>query len=733
MRRPVELEIEGMHCAACVARVEKALSSVPGVASASVNLATERARVDLAQAVEFFPLIEAVEATGFGARQARGREGIQDQARIQSVRERDFAIRAGLSLLAAVVIMILSMSGAPGIATGVRDSIIATLSGLVVFVGGRGFFVGALERLRHGSSDMNTLVALGAFTAWTWSVVALVFGDALRARGMQAEAWFDGAAMLVSFLLVGRALEARARRRAGDALRRLLTLGAARACRLDAEGREETVPTADLVTGDRVVVRPGETIPVDGQVIEGRAAVDESMFTGESVPVVRETGDEVHAATQNQDGRLVIEATAVGEDTAVARIVDLVERAQGEKSATQQRVDRIAAVFVPSVILVAALTFVVWALIPGAGLPIAIERFVTVLIIACPCAMGLATPAALLVGTGRGAERGILFADPGALERIAQLDTVVLDKTGTLTEGQPEVVAFASIDPARDDQQLLATVAAVESGSEHPLGRAVARAVTPPGALRAVDFRAEPGRGVQARVGSSVWQVGSPGWMQLLGIDLAGVLGAVDEQEAAGRTTLLVAVDGRAVGWIALADRIREGAGPAVEALHRRGLNTVLLTGDREEVARSVASSLGIGRFEAEQLPAGKAALIESLRAGGARVAMVGDGINDAVALAVADIGIAFASGTDVAREAAAITLMRNNPEDIVLALDLGQRTARTIHQNLAWAFLYNGLGIPVAAGVFSVWGLSVSPMLGAAAMALSSVSVLGNSLRLRR
>jgi Cu+-exporting ATPase len=733
MRRPVELEIEGMHCAACVARVEKALASVPGVASASVNLATERARVEVTQPVGFPSLIEAIEATGFGAREARGREGIQEQARVQTGREQAFARRAGLSLIAAFVIMVLSMGWVPGLAAGIRTPIIATLSGLVVFVGGSGFFAGAFERLRHRSSDMNTLVALGAFTAWTWSMIALVFGDALRAQGMQAEAWFDGAAMIVSFLLVGRALEARARRRAGDALRRLLTLGAPQACRLDAQGREETVPSAELRIRDRVVVRPGETIPVDGRVVEGRAAVDESMFTGESIPVVREVDDEVHAATQNTDGRLVIEATAVGEATAVARIVDLVERAQGEKSAIQQRVDRVAAVFVPSVVFAAGLTFVVWALIPGAGLPVAIERFVTVLIIACPCAMGLATPAALLVGTGRGAERGILFADPGALERIARLDTVVLDKTGTLTEGQPEVAAFASIDSARDDQQLLAIVAAIESGSEHPLGRAVARAAVPPAGLRVEEFRAEPGRGVQARLGSSVWQAGSPGWMDLLGIDLAGVLDAVKEQEAMGRTTLLVAVDGNIVGWIALADRIREGAGRAIEALHRRGLITVLLTGDREQVARSVARSLGIGRFEAEQLPEGKARLIESLRADGASVAMVGDGINDAVALASADIGIAFASGTDVAREAAAITLMRNNPEDIVLALDLGQRTARTIHQNLAWAFLYNGLGIPVAAGVFSAWGLSVSPMVGAAAMALSSVSVLANSLRLRR
>lgn len=733
MTHPVELEIEGMHCAACVARVEKALGAVQGVESATANLATERARVQLTGGVPTAELVSAVEATGFAARPARGREGLQELARAQQRRESALTRRAAISLLLAALVMALSM-GVGGIQAPGR--MVALLSGLVVFVGGRDFFSGALQQLRHRSSDMNTLVALGSLTAWTWSVVALEFQAAFRAQGMQADYWFDGAAMIVAFLLVGRALEARARRRAGDALRGLLTLGAPTARRLRSDGSEQEIRSEDLLVADRVVVRPGEIVPVDGKIVEGRAAVDESMFTGESVPVSRDVGDTVHAATRNVDGRLVIEALAVGADTAVARIVELVESAQASKSSTQQRVDRIASVFVPVVLGIAALTFTVWAFVPGAGLPFAIERFVTVLIIACPCAMGLATPAALLVGTGRGAERGILFADPGALEGISELDVVLLDKTGTMTSGEPEVTDHGSIDRASDAEELMAGAAAVEAGSEHPLGRAIAGWASvsqAAGAPVVENFRSVAGRGVQGMINGALWQIGSPGWMLELGIDIDALAHTVGDQERRGRTTLIVAIDGVARGWISLADRPREGAAEVVAALHARGIRTVLLTGDRQEVAVAVASELGIESVEAECLPEDKARHIMALREAGARVAMVGDGINDAIALAEADLGIAFASGADVAREAASITLMRNDPQDLVTALDLGQRTARTIRQNLTWAFLYNGLGIPVAAGAFIGLGVTVSPVFGAAAMAMSSVSVLLNSLRLRR
>ena len=745
--REVELAIEGMHCASCVQKVERELAGQPGVLAASVNLAAETARVrTVPGTVDPADLVAALDRAGYSAREISdaGRADAEREAsrsaELASLRRRWLVAFAlwlpfGVFEMAPHLLMLAGahVHGWPILPPWLQ----LVLATPILAYSGRHFFVGAWKGFRHRSADMNTLVATGTGAAYAYSAVATLAPEVFRSAGIEPHVYFEAAATIVTLILLGTWLEVRAKGRTGQAIRELLGLQPDTA-RLRRDGVEVQVSVADVRVGDVVVVRPGERVPVDGQVIEGRSAVDESMLTGESMPVEKGLGAEVIGATMNRSGSFAFRATRVGSETALARIVRLVKEAQGSKAPVQRLADLVAAYFVPIVIAVAIATFVLWFVFgPEPSLTYAIVTSVAVLIIACPCALGLATPTAIMVGTGRGAAMGILIKDAGSLETAQAVDVVVLDKTGTVTRGEPsltDVVPFGGMTA----DALLAIAASAERGSEHPIGEAIVRAAEARGLAipRASRFDAFAGRGIEAEVDGRNVTIGSPGLLADRGVDPPA-----DEREAElvrrladdGKSVVRVAVDGRAAGVLAVADTIQEGSAEAVRALRRRGLEVVMLTGDDRRTAAAIAERVGIDSVLAEVQPEEKAARIREIQAEGKRVAMVGDGINDAPALAQADVGIAIGTGTDVAIEAGDITLIRPDLRGVAQAIALSARTMRTIKQNLFLAFVYNVVGIPIAAGLLWPWtGMLMAPWVGALAMVLSDVTVMGNSLKLR-
>ncbi len=703
---PTELAITGMTCASCAARIEKKLNKLDGV-SAAVNYATEKALVDAPDGTPATELIAVVERAGYGASVIETDRASSGERDLLPLRR-----RLTVSAVLAVPVILLGMV-APLQFDGWRWVSLA-LSIPVVAYGGWPFHQAAWLNLRHGTATMDTLVSLGTLAAFGWSIYALAADE---------ELYLEVAAGVTVFLLAGRYLEARAKRRAGDALRALIELGSKDACVLR-EGREERIPIERVQVGDLFVVRPGEKVATDGVVTDGRGAVDASMLTGEPVPVEVMPGDGVVGATVNAGGRLIVQATRVGSDTQLAQMARLVESAQSGKAPVQRLADRVSAVFVPVVIAIALVTLAAW-LLTGESAASAVKAAVAVLVIACPCALGLATPTALLVGTGRGAQLGILIRGPEVLESTRRVDTIVLDKTGTVTQGRMTLVDVIAA-PGVSDRQVLQLAGAVEAASEHPIARAVADAAADAGALPAVaDFANLEGFGVQGRVLDHDVVVGRGQEMP------AGLLEAKDAAEARGQTAVAVAWDGATRGLLVVADTVKPTSRAAVAELRALGLTPILLTGDNERAARAVAAEVGIDPASdtviAEVFPADKVDVVKRLQAEGKTVAMVGDGVNDAAALAQADLGLAMGTGTDVAIEASDLTLVRGDLRVAADAIRLSRRTLATIKGNLFWAFAYNVAGLPLAAA-----GL-LNPMIAGAAMALSSVFVVTNSLRLRR
>ena len=741
------LDIEGMTCASCASFVEKSLTRTPGVQRAVVNFATEKATIDYlpAQATPA-TLKEAVVNAGYGVTErapdtsAADRQAeIDQQKALAYVKlKRRFWVATAL----AVIIMPLSMLMLwPAMMARVDMQwlnyglLLLTLP--VLLYSGREFYTSAWNGFKHRAANMDTLIAVGTGAAFLYSLAATVMPGFFTSRGLMPEVYYDTTATIIALILLGKVLELRAKTQTSAAIKALMGLQAKTARVVRPGGQEVDVPIEQVQLNDLVVVRPGEKVATDGIIEEGHSAVDEAMLTGESLPMEKKAGDPVYGATLNKTGSFRFRVTKVGADTMLSQIVKLVEDAQGSRAPIQRLADKVSAIFVPTVVVIAILTFVLWFdLAPvESRLPLALVSFVAVLIIACPCALGLATPTAIMVSTGKGAEYGVLIRNAEALEKAYKVNTVLLDKTGTITRGEPAVTDFLPAD-GQNLAQLLQVVAAVERQSEHPLAEAVVHYADAQqaAAIPATGFRAIEGKGAEATVNGQAVLIGNFRLLDEAGIDLgSAVRRQADELLAQAKTVLFVAVAGQAAGVIGVADTVRETSAAAIKRLQNLGIEVVMMTGDNPQTAAAVAGQMGIGRYFAEVLPADKAGKVKELQAEGRVVAMVGDGINDAPALAQADIGLAMGGGTDVAMEAAGITLMRSDLNGVVTAIELSRQTIRTIKQNLFFAFVYNTLGIPVAAGLlYPFFGLLLSPMLAAGAMALSSVSVLTNSLRLR-
>jgi Cu+-exporting ATPase len=748
-RLPIEivLSVEGMTCASCVNRIERFLKKTPGVEDASVNLATERATVRLDPGVAGRDeAVAAVQAAGYdvkpevthvaGAPEATLAEEVTSEDIEREGALRTTLIQAGVSIAAALVFMVLMFTPQTVVAMEDINKFILWPATFIQFWAGGRFYRAAWRAARHGGATMDTLVAVGTSAAWVYSVIVTMWPEPIHLAGLHPETYFDSASIIIGLILLGRWLEGRAKGRTTGAIRRLIGLQATTARRIR-DGVEEDVELALIVPGDLLRVRPGDKVPVDGVVTEGASAIDQSMLTGEPIPVSKGPGDEVIGATINTSGSFVMRTVHVGRDTALARIVELVQRAQGSKAPIQRMADRISEVFVPVVLVVAALTFVVWFLAgPEPRVTLALTAFIGVVIIACPCAMGLATPTAIMVGTGKGAEVGMLIRGGEALEGAGRVDTVVLDKTGTLTLGRP---AVGAIVPAGglDERRLLDIAASLEVGSEHPLGEAVVRRAREDelGFLPVEGFESIAGRGVRGRVDGHEVTIGSGRLLGELGIDTSSLRERAEAAASDGSTVSWVAVDGALAGLLAISDPVKAESAEAIRLLRAMGLDVWLLTGDGRLTAESVARQVGIpdDHVIAEVLPADKDATIERLQAEGRKVAMVGDGINDAPALARADLGVAIGTGADVAIEASDVTLVGGDPRLVASAIGLSRATVRVVRQNLFWAFAYNVLLIPVAMGaLYPAFGITLNPALAAGAMALSSVSVVTNSLRLR-
>jgi P-type Cu+ transporter len=731
--------VRGMHCAACVGKVERALTGLAGVEQATVNLATEQATVSFdPERTSFDALQAAVAAAGYElvrpAPDAAPGAALDAERSAREAEQRREKIKLVVGAVLSAPVLLGGMSHIlPWVPPALQNPwLLLILTTPVQFWVGWQFHRGFLHDLRYRSASMSTLVSLGTSTAYFFSVAVTLWPHVFPAHGVT---YYDVSAVVITLVVLGRWLEARARGRTSEAIRRLVSL-APRTARVVRAGAEVDVPTAEVRVGDFVRIRPGERIPVDGVVTEGASTIDESMLTGESLPVEKAPESKVFAGTVNRTGSFIFRAARVGSETALARIVALVAEAQGSRAPIQRLADRVAAVFVPIVLGIAALTFVAWwAFGPEPAGLFALTNAVAVLVIACPCAMGLATPTAIMVATGRGAERGILVRSAAALEVLERVDTVVFDKTGTLTVGRPAVSDVIALPPMSEDD-VLALAAAAEQGSEHPLGEAIVTGAKERGlALPPIaEFTTVPGQGIDAMAPDGRVLLGNRTLMDARGVDV-GTLGPRAQALAAeGKTAVYLALGGRALGLLAAADVLRPEAPAAVAALKRRGLAVLVLTGDARPTAEAVARQAGVDSVLAEILPEDKAREVTRLQAQGRRVAMVGDGINDAPALAQADVGIAMGSGTDVAIEAADVTLVRGDLRGVVGAVDLSRRTIRVIKQNLVWAFGYNVVLIPVAAGVlYPLWGVLLSPILAGAAMAFSSVSVVTNSLRLKR
>jgi Cu+-exporting ATPase len=741
-----ELVVTGMTCASCVASVEDALRGVAGVREADVNLATERARVEIDPAghADDASLVRAIERAGYGALvlSADRAERAATEAKERALRATYLrTLRRRLIVAAALAVPAVLLSMADLLYPALMDAawrpyVLFFLATPVQLWSALPFYRGALSAARHRRTDMNTLVVVGTTTAYVVSVLATFLPSLFIAGGLEPVRflYYDTATVIVTLVLAGRYLEARARARTSDEVRALATLGAKSARVRRPGGVEEDVPIDRLAVGDVVIVRPGEVVAADGRILAGSSAVDEAMITGESIPVEKGAGDEVTGGTQNGTGTFRFRVTRVGGDTLVAQIVRLVEEAQGSKAPIQRLVDRIASIFVPIVLAIAFASAVAWLLFgPEPRLGYALSAFVAVLIIACPCALGLATPTAIIVGTGRGASRGILIKSAQALEAARAIDVVAFDKTGTLTVGRPEVVEYMNCAGIGEDE-VIRILASAESRSEHPLAAAVVELATRKGLALSepTAFEALPGQGIHARVdGHDVW-IGSPALARAHGFADLGD-GMLAHHQEMGRTVLVGTIDGEPGGILALADTPKAAARDAIAELRRRRLRTLLVSGDARRVAEAIARELGIDEVRAEIRPDEKAEIVSELQAAGHRVAMVGDGVNDAPALARADLGIAIGSGTDVAIATADVVLVGGDPRGVPRALRLARATVATIRQNLFWAFIYNVALIPVAAGVlYPFTGWLLSPVLAAAAMALSSVTVVSNSLRLR-
>jgi Cu+-exporting ATPase len=738
--------VSGMTCASCVARVDSALSAVPGVISVSVNLASEKATVEYTEDMRVSDLQKAARDAGYElGPEAETLEDVAtaSQRELRTVRNR-FIVAIVLGLLIMTLGFIPAVMMQP-----YMPYVLWALATLVQFWAGLRFYRGMWGALRHRTADMNTLIAVGTSAAYFYSVVAVLFPGLFTAAGVEPHLYFDTSALIIALILLGRYLETRARGQTSEAIKRLIGLNPKTAVVIR-DDEEKEISVEEVQLGDIIIVRPGERIPVDGVIRQGYSSVDESMITGESIPVDKKVGDEVIGATINKTGSFQFEATRVGKDTTLARIIRLVDEAQGSKAPIQRLADVIASYFVPAVIGIAVVTFVIWYFVgPQPALTLALLNFVAVLIIACPCALGLATPTAIMVGTGKGAENGILFRSGESLERVHQIKTVLLDKTGTLTRGEPSVTDVLTA-ASSSEEEILRLAASAERVSEHPLAQAIVKAAserklkTAP----ASDFVALPGLGIEASVGGKKIMLGNLRLMKDRSILLNGMGEKADKLFNEGKTVMFLSMAGKAIGIIALADTLKPNAREAVQAIQRMGIETVMITGDNRRTAEAIAREAGIERVLAEVLPEHKAEEVKKLQ-NGRVVAMVGDGINDAPALAQADVGIAIGTGTDVAMETAEVTLMRGDLMGIVTAISLSKSTIRIIRQNLFWAFAYNVALIPVAAGVlylvFSHTGVPVglrfifgdygflNPIMAAAAMAASSITVVSNSLRLRR
>jgi Cu+-exporting ATPase len=739
MSAQLTFPVSGMSCAGCQASVQRALEQAPGVERAAVNLLLHSASVAYDPArTSPEQLIDLVRATGYGAElpvahpDLGQEEAERERAAVAEFRE--LRLKALLSLVVGIVMMILSMTAADaGRGPLAWASLLATI--FVMGWAGRHFYVRAWRAFRHHAADMNTLIALGTGAAFLLSAFATVAPGVFVASGLAPELYYEAVIIILALILLGNTLEARAKRQTSAALRALTRLQPDTA-RVLRGGQEVELPLSAVRPGDTVVVRPGERIPVDGVLLEGRSAVDESMLTGESLPIDKAPGSALIGATLNGTGSFRMRATTVGEASVLARIVQLLRDAQGTRAPLAKLADRISAVFVPVVIALAISTFVVWYLLAGqAPLLRAFTAAVSVLVIACPCAMGLAVPTAMMVATGRGAEQGLLIKGGEALERLGRIDMVVLDKTGTITEGTPAVTDLVTL-PGREEADLLSLVGSLEAASEHPLAGAIVALARQRGTrlLTVEDFRAIPGRGATGRVGGVSVAVGNQALLREAGVDPRPLVAAAERLAALGRTPMFVALDGKPAGLVAVADPVRPTSSQAIASFRELGLEVVMLSGDQRSTAEAVARQTGITRVVAELDPGGKLAELARLRAEGRVVAMVGDGINDAPALAAADVGIAMGGGADVAAQAGDVVIMRNDLLPVASAVRLARRTTGVMRQNLFWAFIYNVVGIPVAAGaLFPAFGLLLSPVLASGAMALSSVSVVGNSLRLRR
>ena len=732
----ISFPVTGMTCAACQARVQRALTAEPGVIDASVNLVTKSAavRYDPA-AVSPERLIEAVRATGYEAELPATDESSADAtSRREDAEEREareLAIKATVSVVAGIVSM--------GISMLLMGNVLANygllgLTAAILAWAGRDIYRRAWKAVRHRSADMNTLVALGTGSAFLYSVIATIAPNLFARNGIAPDVYYEAVIFIIGLVLAGRAIEARARRKTSEALRRLVTLLPPSA-RVEESGKWLDKPLSDVRSGEIVVVRPGERIPVDGILVEGSSDVDESMLTGEPLPVAKSTGDRVVGGTLNTTGAFRYRATSVGAESVLARIVTLMEDAQSSRAPIQRLADKVSAVFVPVVLAIAIATFLIWYFAAGpTALPHAIAAAVSVLIIACPCAMGLAVPTAVMVATGRGAEMGLLIKGGEVLQRAGDVDTVVLDKTGTVTEGAPAVAHVIALGPL-SDADILGYAAALERHSEHPVAAAIVRAARDRDLSLdpATDFRSRTGSGVTGKVQGREVAVGNAGLMRELGIAVEDPRRLNKSPSGEGSSELYVAVDGRVAGVIVVSDSLRPSSREAVQKLQGMGVDVLLLTGDRLATAEAIAKEIGVSRVVAEVLPQDKVAEIRRLQKLGRVVAMVGDGINDAPALAQSDVGISMPKGTDIAIEASDIALMRSDLRGVPSAISLSRKTMATMKQNLFWAFVYNVIGIPIAAGVlYPLTGLMLSPIIASAAMAFSSVSVVTNSLRLR-
>ena len=736
----ITISVGGMTCAACVRRVENALKDIEGVVEVSVNLATARATViHAARWAGLSALARVVTDQGYEYL-GELKDSLDDpieKARKRELKELTLKVVCGAIL--SVIIFFGSMQHWFGFLHFIPHQAmllaVFVLTAPAVFWVGSRFFVGAYKAAKQKTSDMNTLVAVGAFSAYAYSAAATFFPHFFESAGVAPHVYYDGAAMIITLILLGRLLEARAKGKTSSAIKKLMGLKP-KTARVLRDGAEVEIAVGALQIGDVVLVKPGEKVPVDGMVLNGQSTLDESMLTGESMPVAKEAGQKVFAATINKTGSFTLRATGVGAETMLAQIIRLVEEAQGSKAPIQRLADKVASVFVPIVFVVAFVTFGVWYFLPAdATFSRALINFVSVLVIACPCALGLATPTAIMVGTGLGAQSGILIKGGEALEKIHQLSVIVFDKTGTLTRGKPEVtdvVAAAGFD----ERQVLTVAAALEKTSEHPLAQSILqRAQSENIATDPTEkFEALSGLGAKAEVDRKLCLIGNRLLMDDQSVSVSTFNDAAAKLAGEGKTVVYVALDKKIIGLIALADVPKASARQAVESLKRRGLKVAMVTGDNAGTAKSIAAQLGIERVMAEVLPGSKADEIRKLQAEGEVVAMVGDGINDAPALAAADVGIAIGAGTDVAIEAADITLIRDDLTGVPEAIALSASTMRVIKQNLFWAFIYNIIGIPIAAGaLYPFFGILLNPEFAAAAMAFSSVSVVSNSLRLKR